>query len=90
MTVTTPVTTSTNGQVQFTFSEALDVIAAETLANYTGTNISAVKLTSPTTVVLDFSAPITCVNTNSVTVGTGITDVAGNPLAAPVTLTYVP
>ena len=90
LTVTNPVTTTTNGQVQFTFSEALDVIAADTLANYTGTNISAAKLTSPTTVVLDFSAPITCVNTNSVTVGTGITDVAGNALAAPAALTYVP
>lgn len=90
LTVTTPVTITANGQVQFTFSEALDVIAAETLANYTGANISAAKLTSPTTVVLDFSAPITCVNTNSVTVGTSITDVAGNSLAAPATLTYVP
>jgi hypothetical protein len=90
LTVTTPVTTTTNGQVQFTFSEALDVIAAETLANYTGTNISAVSLTSPTTVVLDFSAPITCVNTNSVTVGTGIKDVSGNPIAGVAVLTYVP
>lgn len=90
LTVTTPVTATTNGQVKFTFSESLDVIAAETLANYTGTNISAVSLTSPTTVVLDFSAPITCVNTNNVTVGTGIKDVAGNALAGSVVLTYVP
>jgi hypothetical protein len=88
--ITTPATKTTNGQVQFTFSEPLDVIAAETLGNYTGTNISAAKLTSPTTVVLDFSAPITCSNTNSVTVGVGITDVAGNALAASVVLTYVP
>lgn len=90
LTVTTPVTPTVNGQVQFTFSEALDVIAAETLTNYTGTNISAVTLTSPTTVVLDFSAPITCANTNSVTIGTGIQDVAGNALAASVALTYMP
>lgn len=88
--ITTPATKTTNGQVQFTFSEPLEVVAAETLANYTGTNLSAAKLTSPTTVVLDFSAAITCANTNSVTVGTGIIDVAGNPSAAPVTLTYVP
>jgi hypothetical protein len=89
--ITTPVTTTTNGQVQFTFSEPLDVIAAETVANYTSADtISAAKLTSPTTVVLDFSAPIACVNTNSVTVGTGITDVAGNALAASVVLTYLP
>ncbi|MEQ1916954.1 MAG: carboxypeptidase-like regulatory domain-containing protein, partial [Gallionella sp.] len=66
MTITSPVTTTTNGQVKFTFSEALAVTAAETLANYTGVNISAAKLTTPTTVVLDFSAPITCVNTNTV------------------------
>jgi hypothetical protein len=88
--ITTPVTATTNGQVQLTFSEPLEVIAAETVGNFTGVNISAAKLTSPTTVVLDFAAPITCVNTNSVTVGTGITDVAGNLLAAPATLTYVP
>jgi hypothetical protein len=90
LTITTPATPTANGQVQFTFSEALEVIAAEDAANYTGTSISAAKLTAPTTVVLDFSAPITCANTNSVTVGIGIKDVAGNPLAAPVTLTYMP
>lgn len=86
--ITTPATTTTNGQVQFTFSEPLAVVAAETVANYTGTNISAAKLTSPTTVVLDFSAPITCGVPTTVTVGTGITDVAGNALAASVALTY--
>ncbi len=87
--LTTPVTLTTNGQVQFTFSEPMDVVAVETLGNYTGANISAAKLTSPTTVVLDFSVPITCVNTNTVTLGSGITDVAGNSLAAS-TLTYLP
>lgn len=84
--ITTPATTTANGQAQLTFSEPLDVISAETVANYTGVNISAAKLTTPTTVVLDFSAPITC-GGNTVTVGTGITDVAGNALAAS-TLTY--
>jgi len=93
MSITSPVTITTNGQVKFTFSEALAVAAAETLANYTGVNISAVKLTTPTTVVLDFSAPITCVNTNIVVLGTGIADVAGNVLGGTVvqrTLTFVP
>jgi hypothetical protein len=89
--ITTPATTTANGQVQLTFSEPLAVIAAETVANYTSVDaISAAKLTSPTTVVLDFSVSISCVNTNTVTVGTGITDVAGNALAASVTLTYLP
>jgi len=74
--------------VQFTFSEPLAVIAAETVANYTGANIIAAKLTSPTTVVLDFSVSITCGVPTTVTVGTGITDVAGNALAASVALTY--
>jgi hypothetical protein len=71
----------------------MDVVSAETLGNYTGVNISAAKLTSPTTVVLDFSAPITCVNTNTVTLGVGITDVAGNALSGTLgqrTLTYLP
>jgi len=91
--VTNPVTVTTNGQVQFTFSEPLDVIAAETVANYSGVNISAAKLTTPTTVVLDFSAPIACVNTNTVTIGVGVTDVAGNALSGSSpqrTLTYLP
>jgi hypothetical protein len=91
--VTSPVTVTTNGQVQFTFSEPLDAISAETVTNYTGANISAAKLTSPTKVVLDFSAPITCVNTNTVTIGVGVTDVAGNALTGSLaqrTLTYVP
>lgn len=91
--VTNPVTVTANGQVQFTFSEPLDVITAETAANYTGLNISAAKLTTPTTVVLDFSAPITCVNTNTVTIGVGVTDVAGNALSGSSpqrTLTYAP
>lgn len=93
LTVTTPVTPTANGQVQFTFSEPLDVISAQTLANFTGVNISAIKLTSPTTVVLDFLAPITCVNTNTVVLGVGITDVAGNTLGGTLaqrTLTYLP
>lgn len=94
MTATTvPVTVTPNGQVKFTFSEALAVVAAQTLANYTGTNISAVTLTTPTTVVLDFSVAITCVNTNTVVVGTGVTDVAGNTLGGTLaqrTLTYLP
>lgn len=93
LTVPTPVTVTANGQVKFTFSEPLDVIAAETVANYTGVNISTAKLTTPTTVVLDFSAPITCVNTNTVKIGTGIIDVAGNTLSGSLaqrTLTYVP
>ena len=69
------------------------MVAAEAIANYTGANISAATLISPTTVVLDFSALISCVNTNTVTVGVGITDVAGNALAGSLaqrTLTYVP
>jgi hypothetical protein len=87
--ITTPVTTTANGQVQLTFSEPLAVIAAETVANYTSVDvISAAILTSPTTVVLDFSAPIICGVPTTVTVGTGITDVAGNALAASVALTY--
>ncbi len=93
LTVTSPVTVTANGQVQFTYSEPMDVIAAETVGNYIGTNISAAKLTSPTTVVLDFSAPITCVNTNTVILDVGITDVAGNALTGTVgerTLTYLP
>jgi hypothetical protein len=84
LTITAPVTPTVNGQVQLTFSEALAQSTAETVANYTGTNISAAKLTSPITVVLDFSAPITCVNTNTVTVGVGITDIAGNILSGTV------
>jgi len=87
--ITSPVTTTANGQVQLTFSEPMNVISAETVGNYVGANISAAKLTSPTTVVLDFSSPITCVNTNTVTVSTGITDVAGNALIG-TTLTYLP
>ena len=93
LTVINPVTVTANGQVQFTFSEPLDVISAETLGNYTGANVSAAKLTTPTTVVLDFSAPITCANTNTVIVDVGITDVAGNALTGSVaqrTLTYMP
>jgi hypothetical protein len=93
LTVINPATVTTNGQVQFTFSEPMDVIAAETVANYAGVNISAAKLNTPTTVVLDFSAPITCVNTNTVVIGVGITDVAGNALTGTFvqrTLTYVP
>lgn len=90
---TTPPTLTSNGQVQFTFSEPLAAVAVETLANYVGVNISAAKLTSPTTVVLDFSAPITCLNIYNVVLGNGITDVAGNPLAGSLiqrTMTYVP
>jgi hypothetical protein len=79
LTITAPVTPTTNGQVQLTFSESLAQIPAETAANYSGTNISAAKLTSPTTVVLDFSAPVACSNTGTVIVGVGITDAAGNP-----------
>jgi hypothetical protein len=93
LSVPTPVTVTANGQVKFTFSEPLDAIAAETLANYTGVNISAAKLTSSTTVVLDFSAPITCANTNTVTIEVGVTDVAGNALTGTLaqrTLTYLP
>jgi hypothetical protein len=93
MTITAPITTTTNGQVRFTLSEALAVAAAETLANYTGVNISAVKLTTPTTVVLDFSAPITCVNINTVVLDVGITDVAGNALGGTLgqrTVSYLP
>lgn len=91
--MTYPVTVTTNGQVQFTFSEPLAVIAAETEANYTGVNIRAAKLITPTTVVLNFSAPITCVNTNTVIIGVGVTDVAGNALLGTLalrTLTYFP
>lgn len=93
LTVTEPVMQTANGQVQFTFSEPLDVVAAETISNYTGTNISGAKLTTPTTVVLDFSSPINCVNTETVIIGTGVTDVAGNPMSGTLaerTLTYVP
>ena len=93
MTVATPVTVTANGQVKLTFSEPLAVVAAETVANYIGVNISAAKLTSPTTVVLDFSNPISCVNTNTVVVDVGVTDVAGNALTGSLaqrTLTYVP
>lgn len=91
--ITTPATATTNGQVQFTFSEPLEVVSAETVGNYTGANISAAKLTAPTTVVLDFSAPITCANTNTVVLGTGVLDVAGNALSGTLaqrTLTYLP
>lgn len=91
--ITTPAIVTTNGQVQFTFSEPLNMISAATVGNYTGVNISAAILTSPTTVVLDFSAPITCVNTNTVVIGVGITDVAGNALSGSLaqrTLTYLP
>lgn len=93
LTIPSPITASANGQVQLTFSEPLAVIAAQTLSNYTGLNISAAKLTSPTTVVLDFALPITCVNTNTVVLGVGITDVAGNALGGTLqqrTLTYLP
>jgi hypothetical protein len=93
LTVAVPVTPTTNGQVQFTFSEPLEVITAETVSNYIGADISAVKLLTPTTVVLDFAVPITCVNTNTVTVDVGITDVAGNALSGTVaerTVTYLP
>jgi hypothetical protein len=93
LTITTPATTTVNGQVEITFSEPLETIAAENLNNYIGTGISGAKLTAPTTVVLDFSAPITCANTNTVTVDVGITDVAGNALSGSLaerTLTYVP
>lgn len=93
LTVINPVTVTSNGQVQFTFSEPLDVISAETVGNYAGVNISAAKLTTPTTVVLDFSAPITCANTNTVVVDVAITDVAGNALTGSLaqrTLTYMP
>jgi hypothetical protein len=79
--------------VQLTFSEALALGTAETVANYTGTNISAAKLTAPTTVVLDFSVLITCINTNTIIVGIGITDVAKNALTGTLaerTLTYMP
>lgn len=91
--ITTPVTATANGQVQLTFNEPLDVASAETVGNYTGVNISAAKLTTPTTVVLDFSAPITCENTNTVILGIGILDVAGNALSGTLvqrTLTYLP
>jgi hypothetical protein len=93
LTVISPVTVTENGQVQFTFSEPLDVISAETVGNYAGVNISAAKLTTPTTVVLDFSAPITCANTDTVVVDVAITDVAGNALTGSLaqrTLTYMP
>jgi hypothetical protein len=93
LTVISPVTVTENGQVQFTFSEPLDVISAETVGNYAGVNISAAKLTTPTTVVLDFSAPITCANTDTVVVDVAITDVAGNELTGSLaerTLTYMP
>ena len=91
--ITTPATVTPNGQVQFTFSEPLDKVTAETLGNYSGVNISAISVTSPKTVVLDFSAPITCANTNTVTIGTGVTDVAGNALSGSLaqrTPTYQP
>lgn len=93
LTVTSPVAVTANGQVQLTFNEPLEVIAAETVGNYTVGNISSAKLNTPTTVVLDFSAPITCVNTNNVTIEVGVTDVAGNALKGSLaerTLTYVP
>jgi len=96
LTVPVPGSVTANGQVKFTFSEPLDVIAAETTSNYldnTGAIVGAAKLTTPTTLVLDFTAPITCANTNTVTIGTGITDVAGNALTGTLaqrTLTYMP
>jgi hypothetical protein len=91
--ITTPTTVTINGQVQITFSESMATLTAEALSNYTGVDISAAKLTSPTTVVLDFSTPISCANTNTVELGNGITDVAGNPLAGSLaqrTMSYVP
>ncbi|MGB8763795.1 MAG: hypothetical protein WCD07_03210 [Burkholderiales bacterium] len=91
LTITTPVTPTVNGQVQLTFSEPLTQSTAEAIANYSGTNISAAKLIAPTSVVLDFSAPIACDGTNKIIIGVGITDIAGNALTGTVTertLTY--
>jgi Bacterial Ig-like domain len=90
---TTPATLATNGQLQIIFSEPMAVSTVETISSYTAIFVSAVKLISPTTVVLDFLVPINCANTNTVVLGNGITDVAGNPLAGSLTqrtLTYVP
>lgn len=70
-----------NGQIKLNFSEPMDVVSAETISNYVGANISAASLTSPTTVVLDFSAPISCASAHTITISSRITDVAGNALA---------
>jgi len=93
LSVTIPISTTENGQVQVNFSEPLDVISAETISNYTSTNVVAAKLTTPTTVVLDFSVPINCVNTETVVVGNGISDVAGNFISGNLeqrTISYIP
>jgi hypothetical protein len=91
LTITAPVTPSVNGQVQLSFSEPLSQSTAQTPTHYTGTNISAAKLIAPTSVVLDFSAPITCDGTNKIIMGNGLTDLAGNALTgteAERTVTY--
>ncbi|MGC2164813.1 MAG: Ig-like domain-containing protein, partial [Gallionella sp.] len=69
-----------NGQIKITFSEPMDAVSAETTSNYTATNLGAATLSSPTLVVLDFTAPISCAGPNAVTLGSSITDVAGNAL----------
>jgi hypothetical protein len=82
-----------NGQIEITFSEALDAVSAKTLANYTGSNLTSVTLNTPTTVLVDFSVPITCAHTESITVGTGVLDIVGNGLSGNTegrTITYVP
>jgi len=81
LTVLSPVTITENGQVQITFSEPLDVIMAENVANYTANNLTSVKLISPTEIVLDFSTPIICANTETVLIGETVTDVAGNAIS---------
>ncbi len=80
-----------NGQLEITFSEALDEASAQNLSNYTGSNLSGATLNTPTTVVLDFSVPIICANTETIIVN-GILDGAGNMISGSIaqrTITYV-
>jgi hypothetical protein len=82
-----------NGQIEITFSEALDAASAETLTNYTGSNLLAITLNSPTSVLVDFSVPIVCSNTESLIVGTGVQDIVGNGMSGATserTISYVP
>ena len=92
-TILSPVTPTTNGQVQIAFSEPLDVLAAEDINNYAGTSVSAAKLITSATVVLDFSSPIDCESDDMIVIGVGVIDVFGNALQGTDeqrTITYAP
>ena len=85
--------TTTNGQLEITFSEPLNEVTAEDLTNYTASNLSAVKLDTSNTVIFDFSVPISCINAEIVIVGIAVADVAGNEITGSVsdrTIPYAP